>query len=409
MLKHYKWCVIAMLWSVCFLNYADRQAIFALFPLLRVEFHLSNVQLALIGSSFMWTYAIFGPVAGWLGDRLPRKRLILAGLIFWLCVTVATAIARQYRQLTVLRGLNGIAEAVYFPAAMSLISSYHDATTRSRAMSVHQSAVYAGTIAGGVIASWFGEHFGWRTNFFSFGGLGLLLCIVLIVFLREPLSRPQHAMVSESSSTGPYATLRDIGTYILGTPSVLRLILAFIGANFVAMVFMVWLPTFLYGRFHMTLAMASVNATLYLQLASVAGVLTGGTVADSLVSCDKGGRMRTQAIGLLTGMPFLVMAGLAPSLTWIIFALIGFGFAKGIYESNIWASLHDVVPSRQQATAVGIMNSFGWIGGGIAPLAIAIGSQRFGIGACLSATALIYGIAAALLLWNARCIPENGR
>lgn len=65
-----KWYLIAMLWLVCFLNYSVRQAIFALFPLLRVQFHLSSVQLALIGSSFMWAYAIFGPVAG-----LARRRL----------------------------------------------------------------------------------------------------------------------------------------------------------------------------------------------------------------------------------------------------------------------------------------------------------------------------------------------
>ena len=60
----YKWFVIAILWFVCFLNYADRQAIFVLFPLLRAEFHLSGIQLALLGSSFMWMYALFGALAG---------------------------------------------------------------------------------------------------------------------------------------------------------------------------------------------------------------------------------------------------------------------------------------------------------------------------------------------------------
>lgn len=401
MSKHYKWYVIAMLWFVCFLNYADRQAIFSLFPLLSVEFRLSDVQLALVGSSFMWAYAIFGPVAGWLGDYLSRKWLILAGLIFWLCITAATIFTHQFWQLVSLRGLNGIAEAVYFPAAMSLISSYHDATTRSRAMSLHQSAVYAGTIGGGIVASWFGEHFGWRSNFFCFGILGFILCIVLILLLREPHTEPSLKIAK------PTVTLHDIATQILGAPSVLRLIVAFIGANFVAMVFMVWLPTFLYSKFHMTLAKAGMNATLYLQLAAVAGVLTGGAFADSFAAHSRGGRMQTQALGLLIGMPFLVLAGLTPSLYWLIFAMIGFGFCKGIYESNIWASLYDVVLPHQRATAVGVMNSLGWLGGGIAPLAVAFGSRHFGMGACLSATSIIYGIVAVILLWNARSIAKQ--
>lgn len=408
--KHYKWYLITMLWLVCFLNYSDRQAIFALFPLLRVQFHLSNVQLALIGSSFMWAYAIFGPVAGWLGDRLSRKWLILAGLIFWLFVTTATILAHQFWQLAILRSLNGIAEAVYFPAAMSLISSYHDTTTRSRAMSLHQSAVYAGTIAGGVVASWLGEHFGWRSNFICFGALGFLLCIILILFLREPVSDlPANHDISTGNAKNPNPSLSKIAKEILGAPPVLRLIIAFIGANFVAMVFMVWLPTFLYGKFHMSLAMAGMNATIYLQIASVFGVLTGGVPADSLATRDGGGRMRTQAFGLLAGMPFLFLAGQTSSFGWLIFGMIGFGFAKGIYESNIWASLHDVVNPQQRATAVGVMNSLGWLGGGFAPIAIAFGSQHFGTGACLSSTSLIYGCVAGLLLWNAHSARSRGR
>lgn len=405
--KHYRWYVIAMLWCVCFLNYADRQAIFALFPLLRAEFHLSNVQLALVGSSFMWAYALFGPMAGWLGDCLSRKWLILAGLIFWLFVTTATILAHQFWQLAVLRGLNGIAEAVYFPAAMSLISSYHGAATRSRAMSLHQSAVYVGTIGGGVVASWLGEHFGWRSNFICFGTLGFLLSVILIFFLREPASGPSYNHETDTPhAKNPNLSLNKMAAQILGAPPVLRLIFAFIGANFVAMVFMVWLPTFLYGKFRLTLAMAGMNATLYLQLAAIAGVLVGGSLADSFSRRDRGGRMRTQVIGLLVGIPFLVLSGQTGSLSWYIFAMIGFGFAKGIYESNIWASLYDVVQPHQRATAVGIMNSLGWLGGGIAPLAIAFGSQHFSMGSCLSATSVIYAIVAAILFWNIRSITR---
>jgi len=115
------------------------------------------VQLGVVGASFMWMYALFGPFAGWLGDRLSRKLLILCALIFWSGVTAATAIAHSYAQLALCRALGGLGEAFYFPAAMSLISDYHGPSTRSRAMSFHQSSVYAGSIAGGAFSGFFGE------------------------------------------------------------------------------------------------------------------------------------------------------------------------------------------------------------------------------------------------------------
>src|SRR5271163_4484122 len=91
----YKWVVIAMLWFVCFLNYADRQAIFSVFPLIKQQLGLSDLQLGIVGSSFMWMYALSGPFAGWLCDRLPRKSLVLGALIFWSLITAATALSRD--------------------------------------------------------------------------------------------------------------------------------------------------------------------------------------------------------------------------------------------------------------------------------------------------------------------------
>ncbi|MFP5210643.1 MAG: MFS transporter [Acidobacteriota bacterium] len=402
MQSSYKWCVIAMLWFACFLNYADRQAIFVLFPLLRVHFHLSDMQLALLGSSFMWTYAGFGLVTGWLGDWCSRKMLILAGLLFWLGITGATIITHKYWQLSLLRALSGMSEAIYFPAAMSMISDYHGPSTRSRAMALHQSAVYAGTVGGGVLASLLGERFGWRSSFIGLGALGLSVFFVLFLFLKEPQRNRSIPERSGASRHSARIAVRDILADTLAAPLVLRLIVAFIGANFVAMIFMVWLPSFLFRKFHMSLSMAGFNATIYLQVASVAGVLFGGVLADMLARRDRGGRMKTQAFGLLAGVAFLFLTGWAPSLQLLVAGMIGFGFSKGIYDSNIWASLHDVVPPERRAVAVGIMNSLGWIGGGVAPLAVAAGSRRFGMGDCLSATSLVYVVVAAILLWNAR-------
>src|SRR3954471_17528971 len=101
----YRWLVVAMLWCVCLFNYADRQAIYSVFPLLKSEMRLSDVQLGLVGSSFMWIYAAALPFAGVVGDRVSRKTLILRGLIFWSLITLATALSTRYWHLLLFRGL----------------------------------------------------------------------------------------------------------------------------------------------------------------------------------------------------------------------------------------------------------------------------------------------------------------
>jgi MFS family permease len=386
-----KWAVVALLWFVCFFNYADRQAIYSVFPLLKTEMGLSDVQLGIVGASFMWVYAAAAPLAGLVGDRFSRKNVIIAGLIFWSAITVATALSTRYSHLVICRALEGLGEAFYFPASMSMLSDYHGPETRSRAMAIHQSSVYAGTIAGGTVAGVMGQSLGWRSGFYLFGILGTLLGLVLIAWLREPAR-------SETPEPGR-SPVAGIGT-VLKTPMVLVLIAVFIGANFVASIVLTWMPSFLYQKFGMSLGAAGFSSTFYLQIASVMGVISGGVLADRLARRRPGGRMRTQAIGLMAGVPFIFITGWTLSVPILVLALAGFGYFKGLYDANIWASLHDVVPARVRATAVGVMNAAGWVGGGFAPIAIALASERYGMSAAISASSVVYLLVGSLLLFG---------
>jgi predicted MFS family arabinose efflux permease len=184
--RTYKWFVVAMLWCVCFINYADRQLIFTVFPLLGSEFHLNDAALSVLSASFMVTYAVFGPLAGLICDRVARRHLILGTLIFWSMTAAATAFARNYGELVLGIALGGLGEAFYFPAAMSMIADYHAVDTRSRAMSLHQSSVYAGSIAGGALAGYLGQYYGWRAGFRLFGAVGIALGCALWLLLKEP-------------------------------------------------------------------------------------------------------------------------------------------------------------------------------------------------------------------------------
>lgn len=405
--KNYKWWVVFMLWFVCFFNYADRQAIFSVFPLLKQEMGLSDIQLGIVGAAFMWVYAGFGAIAGIVGDRFQRKTLIIGGLIFWSLVTVGTALSTDYIHLVICRALEGFGEAFYFPASMSLLSDYHSKETRSKAMSFHQSSVYAGTIAGGTVAGFMGQYYGWHTSFYLFGGLGVLLGVVLLAFLKEPVrgQAEVHAEIEDSSHVLldlKQGNILNNIKQVFSKPMVWILVAVFVGANFVASIFLTWMPSFLYNKFNMSLSMAGLNATFYLQMASVLGVISGGFLADKLVKTYRGGRMMAQSIGLIMGVPFIFLAGWTLSIPILICALIGFGYFKGLYDANIWASLHDVVKPKNRATAVGFMNSIGWFGGGIAPIAIAYVSTKYGMSASISTTSIFYLVFGLLLIFGIR-------
>ncbi len=250
--KLYRWWVVGMLWFVCLFNYADRQAIFSVFPVLKTHLGMNDFELGIVGSSFMWMYALFGPVAGWLGDRFARKSIIIGALVFWSGATAATALCHTFWELTLVRALGGLGEAFYFPAAMSLISDYHSGATRSRAMSLHQSGVYAGTVLGGTLAGFVAQYYGWRWSFVVFGAAGSLLGLVLVALLREPKrgqSEPlsngrgsvpkqlqsrarQQAVVRDSEREGDALRIREGLQEIFSNRMVAILMMVFIGANF---------------------------------------------------------------------------------------------------------------------------------------------------------------------------------
>jgi len=394
----YRWAVVGMLWFVCFFNYADRQAIFSVFPVLKTQMHLSDPELGIIGAAFMWVYAASAPLAGLVADRFSRKSLILGGLLFWSAVTLCTAFCTEYWQLVTVRALEGLGESFYFPASMSLIADYHSGATRSRAMSMHQSSVYAGTIAGGSLAGYMGQYHGWQSSFYLFGWGGIALALVLWAMLREPKRGAADQVAEPVQAQGIMGSLRGVFSH----PMAIVLIGVFVGANFVASVFLTWLPSFLVRKFEMNLSMAGFSSTAYLQIASVLGVLTGGLLADRMVRRRQAGRMMTQAIGLLCGVPFILMTGLTTTVVTVVAAMAGFGFFKGLYDANIWASLYDVVPPANRATALGVMNSIGWLGAGAATIAIGVMSERFGLSRSIAATSVIYLVVGLGLLAGIR-------
>lgn len=390
---NYRWHVVGMLWLISFFNYADRQAIFSVFPLLRSEMGLDLVQLGLLGSSFAWVYGLCAQFAGVIVDRVKRTTAIIGGLHAWSVICVATGAVSGFKGLFTLRALEGLGETFYYPASMSLVSDYHGKDTRSRAIGIHQTSVYVGTIAGGFFAGWIGQVYGWRWSFYVFGGLGILLGFALHRYLREP-RRGQ----ADGERLAVKLPVREVLRIVWTTPTALLLMGAFLCANFVAMVLLSWMPNFVHDRFGLNLAASGLAATAFAQLASLAGSITGGWLADKWRSKSHGGRILVQSLGVFCGAPFVVLCGMSQSVAVLLAALTAWGFFKGLYDANIFASVFDVIRPEARGTAAGFMNTVGWLGGGgTAPLVIGIIAKTRGLGTAIALASVVY-IAAGLLL-----------
>jgi len=181
-------------------------------------------------------------------------------------------------------------------------------------------------------------------------------------------------------------------------PTALVLLAVFAGANYVATVFMAWGPMFLEEKFHTSLAVGALAATAPLYVANMIGAVLGGIVADVLARRFRGGRMVVQAAGLLVGGPFIYLAGSAVTLPLCTVGLFGFGLCKGIYDSNIWASLFDVIRPEKRASATGIGNMIGWIGGGLGPIVVGNLAEKIGLGRAIALSSRVYLVVGLLMV-----------
>jgi MFS family permease len=411
--------VVGLLWLCGFFNYADRQALTAVFPAIEREFKPSDGALGVLASAFMLVYSFTSPFTGYSVDLFSRRLLIPAGLAFWSLICAATALPRSFIQLIFLRGAEGLGESFYFPASMSVLADFHGPRTRSRAMSIHQTSVYLGTAGGWYLGGLLGERFGWRSPFWVLGLSGMAYALVLAICLVEP---PRGGAdldpdrLPKSRRPGPeppdpaQGALVDRIARILRNRTAALLLFVFLGANFVATTFLAWLPAYVSRSFKLGL-LDSAQTSVFWALASLPGALCGGALADWARRKYRGGRIHVQSFGLALAAPFVFAVGTATSVPVLVVALVGAGICKGIYDANIFASLYDVIHPSDRGTGAGLMNTIGWIGGSMAPMVVGLVSDQVGLGIPIASTAVLYlfgGLFALLAARLAEARPIDG-
>jgi len=376
---------------VAFLNSADRSVLFAVMPQLRTQFELTDTQLALISSVFFWIYAIAAFLFGRLSDTARRSTVVVGGLAFWSVATGVASLSTGFAMFIALRGFVALGESTYYPAATALISDWHTRAMRSRALSLHQTGVFAGAGLGGYLAGELADRFGWRSPFVVFGGAGLVLGTVLYRKLRDrPVAEPGPAAVARAGSN-------SLALVFAQRPA-LALCAVFFLSNGAATGVTVWAPTYVHDVMGMNLGSSAFYGAASINLAGFFAVPFGGSLADWLNARSPIGRFYALMIGLSIAAICLVPFAFAKSALMVGVVLLCSTIGKGLFDGCIYAAMHDVVPPQSRATAVGLMTMLGFFGAGLMPLLVAQSASFFGMAAGLASLAVLYFIAVGVLL-----------
>lgn len=341
------WALVGLLWVAFCLNYIDRQVAFSIFPALRREMGFTATELGWVGTVFLWSYSLALPFAGRLADRTDKRRLIAASMLLWSLAIWGSSAASGVGSFLFWRGIMGITEALYFPAAAGFIASIHSAGTRSRALGLHQSAQIFGGALGGWYGGWSADGPGWRTGFTTLAVAGIAYAFVLWFVL--PRTERTHR---DASSAGT-----------IWSPAFCWLVAAFFGYCGVLWMLYAWLPSHLGDRFGFSMAEAGWRGTVFLQGSSFVGILIGGYWGDRT-----GGRLPIAALGMLLSPIFGYFVFAAPTLEGSIAAAIGFGLGAGLVMANLFAAAFALVGPGRHGWAAGLLNMAGGISGGIGML-----------------------------------------
>lgn len=386
--SNYPWILIALLWLVAFLNAADRSILVAVMPQIREEYGLTSTELALLNSVFFWVYAVCAFLLGRAGDSVRRTRIILYGLVFWSMATGLTALSTGFAMLLAFRALVAAGEATYYPTATALISDWHQPRWRSRALSLHQTAVFAGSGLGALFAGLLADKFSWHAPFFVFAVVGIVYAVVLKVALRDPPTA--HVIHAEARE-------EPLGVLWRNKPALLLCAVFFL-ANGASTGVTVWAPTYVYDTLKLDLAGSALVGSATINIAGFLTVPLGGLLADWLARRTPIGRFYTLAIGLAIAAVLLLPLTSMTTAAGVGIVLVATSFGKGLFDGCIYAAMHDVMPAHARATAVGAMTMVGFIGAGLTPIFVAQASDHFGMAAGMTSLAALYVVAVILIL-----------
>ena len=403
--SNYKWVVLMLVSIAYFLAQGTRLIYSAVLPQIKADFAASGVtdaQLGLISSVFTLVFGLAMPFAGLVADLFNRKRVLVFGAFLFAVGIFVSGFAAGLGMLFISYGIiNSIGQSLMPPCNTSFISQYHD-ETRGTAFSIYQTAIYVGIVVCSVVSGYLAQlgEGGWRYAFWIFGAIAVLWAVVIAIFLKDTPQASSDKKVGLDS-------VKEALQAFLKKPSSLILMAGLGCYFFVTYAFKAWAPIFMIRSFpEMETTQAVFHGVFWFYLGAFFGVTLGGRLSDALKIRRPGIRFEVEFVGLALCIPFILMMAFVHSLPLMILAILMFGFATGVYDSNIYAALFDVINPRFRAVGTGLFGCGGCIVGAFGPTVMGFLNDAFTPRLSMASLA-IFAIVGSLAILCARVFTFN--
>jgi MFS family permease len=297
-----------LLTALNLLNYADRNVLFAVQPLIQDEFHITKAQVGYLTSAFLLCYMVAAPFVGPLADRYSRKLIIVLGAFFWSGLTLLTAVTHTYRELLVRHTLVGIGEATFVTIAPTFVADLFSENKRGRILGVFYLAIPVGSAAGYLLGGHLAPLHGWRFPFYIAAAPGFLIATA-VLFLKEP-PRGQFDTLKETPERRSILGLARNPAFLTATLGMATMTFSLGGIQ-------VWMPQFLYSERHYSLETANLYFGAIVVVDGLLASLAGGWLGDLLLRRTKAAYYLVSAASMAIGVPFMIFALFGPGRTML--------------------------------------------------------------------------------------------
>nr|WP_317617063.1 MFS transporter [Sphingobium sp. SCG-1] len=388
-----RYLIIALVFVITSLNYADRSTFSIAGASASDELGLTTIETGFILSAFAWAYAAAQIPGGALLDRFGTRPVYIAAIAAWSAFTAVQGFvgfltgASVIVQLFVLRFLVGFCEAPSFPGNARIVAAWFPARERGTASAIFNSAQYFSLVAFAPLMGWIVHVFGWRSVFFVMGALGILAAIAFAAFIRNPVNHPwvnraEIDLIREGGGLVELDTPSDKARDKTFTWNNVRQLLAnrmmigiYLGQyciNVLTYFFVTWFPIYLVRDRGFDILHAGFVAAVP-AICGFLGGLVGGIVSDRLLA-RTGSITLARKAPLLGGMLLasLIMAAAYVESQWGVILLMSLAFfGKGVASLG-WAVMSDVAPRQLAGLAGGVFNTFGNAAGIVTPIVVGL-------------------------------------
>ena len=338
---------VLVLSGINLLNFYDRQVPGALVEPMRREFGLNDTQIGLLGSAFIWLYAIVGVPLGRIADVWSRKKLLAMGVAVWSTLTALTFFAGSFGFLLFTRLGVGVGEAVCAPSGTSWLGDLFPANRRAKVLAVFMLGVPVGGALSYFFSGPIAQAWGWRVAMVVAAAPAILLLPALI-FLTEPVRGASESNVTSATKTSAWAVLK--------IPTLWWIILSGAFFNFNMYALGTFLPAFLSRVHGYSLARSGIATGFVYLLGGVCGGLLGGYLGDRVAGTRRNARLRMAAFISLLSAPVAFFGILQPAgatMAALICLAITYG-AFNTYYAFVYSSIQDIVAPDQRGFTMSV-------------------------------------------------------